>query len=238
MENNNHIQEELRSEIPLIADIAKNNLFSVPDFYFDNLSEEIFKKIAVGVEPVYAFSNNMPYSVPEGYFDNVSKNILDNISFDRSVEMPVFEEMETISPLLNTISKKAVFTTPDGYFSSTNFTVPVVEKPAVVSMAGRPRGFMRYAVAAVIATILGIGIFLITGKETNTSVAASEVSKQVKTLSEEEIVAFLKKSAPNENISFASPNGGKEKEIKKLVSQMSDEEIESFLQETGEIDEI
>jgi len=240
MENNNYIQDELRGETPLLAEITKNYAFSVPALYFENLSTQIFEKITLGFEPRYAFSNNMPYSVPDEYFDNFSENVLKRVSKEKAVEMPVFEEMETISPLLNTISKKPVQTTPEGYFSSATFTVPMVEKPVakVVSLGSRSRNFVRYAVAAVIATILGIGIFLITGKDTNNSVAGNEASSQVKSLSDEEIVAFLKRSAPNENLSFASPNSGKEKEIKNSVSQMSDEEIESFLQETGEIDEI
>ena len=182
----------------------------------------------------------MPHSVPSGYFENLSGNILNKIVAEKEVEMPVFEEMEAISPLLNTISKKSVYSVPDGYFNTNTFGVHAVDKPVakVVSMRSRQSYFMRYAVAAVIATILGISIFLITGKESNTQMAATEASSQVKSLSDEEIVEFLKRNAPNENLSFASPNNGKEKEIKISVSKMSDEEIKNFLQETGEIDEI
>ncbi|HEX8461775.1 MAG TPA: hypothetical protein VF623_10105 [Segetibacter sp.] len=238
MKNNNYIQEELKREAPFLAEIDDNQLYSVPAGYFDNFPNEILTKIKAGQEPAYPFSNSMPFSVPGGYFENLSKNILQKVSEKNIADNAVFEEMETISPLLNTINKKNVFSLPEDYFN--NLLVKAAEaKPAKVISITRGRNkFVGYAVAAVIATILAIGIFLITGKGSNSSMAKTENNSQVKTLSDEEIVNFLKTNAPNEDISATSASVGKETEIKKSVSQMSDEEIKAFLQETGDGDEI
>ena len=289
MKQNNYIQEELRSEAPVLAEIENKPLFSVPSDYFENLSLEVIQKIKEGREPRYSFSNSMPFSVPEGYFENFSKTVLEMLT-DKAENDSVFEEIETISPLLNTINKKAVFSVsegyfdtfsrtvlekvltdkaendsvfeeleiispllntinkktafsvPEGYFNDVTFTAPVIAKPAakVVSLGTNRRKFISYAVAAVIATILAIGIFLITGKDSTDSMASTKLhdQNQVKTLTDEEIETFLKTNAPNEVLSSVLPNVGKESEIKKSISQMSDEEIKDFLQETGEADEI
>jgi hypothetical protein len=239
MKTYNYIQEELRTEAPSIANIDNSQVYSVPTDFFANLLVEIINKIREGQEPQYSFSNSMPFFVPDGYFENLSRNVLNKVRSEKVKEDPVFDEMQGISPLLNTISKKPVFEVPKEYFKQISFTAPVEKKEAakVASIVTRRSKVVSYAIAAVIATILAIGVFLIIGKDYNSSITKTNKSTPVNNLTNEEIVNFLKTTAPAEDISSAKSKGPTN-DIIKSVSQMSDQEIKEFLQETGEADEI
>lgn len=236
--NNNKILEELKEITPLLSRLENKNPYAVSFSYFDNLADKILEKIITGAEPSYFFTRKNPYSAPVGYFRNLSASIMLKVEEEAS-KSEIFEEMEEISPLLNTISKRNVYTAPDGYFVKAEWTkssVPV-KKSKVVSISTGKR-FFNYAAAAIIG-LLVTGLFLFTGKENRNATANVKAASEVKKLSEQEIVDFLKTTAPTENI-IVTNNGSnkKDSDIKSIVSQMSDKEIQQFLEENGAKDEM
>jgi len=255
-ERDNGVIGEMETISPFLNTVNKETVHKVPEGYFETFSETVLEKVLTNkaendsvfeemeaISPLLNTINKKTlYSIPDAYFETFLKTVSEKTLTNKAENDSVFEEMETISPLLNTINKQPVFSVPDGYFNDVTFTAPVTARPAakVVSLGTNRRKFISYAIAAVIATIMAVGIFLITGKESTNSIASSEVhnQNQVKNLTDEEIEVFLKTNAPNEVLSSVLPNAGKENEIKKSISKMSDEEIKDFLQETGEADEI
>lgn len=240
MENYNKILDELKETAPILTQFENKSPYSVSFSYFSNLTGQIMEKIRSGAEPRYYFTAENPYFTPADYFETLPAIIVRKINKEES-ESGVFEEMEKISPLLNTISKKPVYTLPAGYFAEAgwNESKTAVNKGKVVSFR-RNKRVINYAVAAIIAGLLALGIFLLTGKQdTDSQAYNTKAATEVKKLSEEEIIDFLKTTSPAENIVSATNNSNtSDNDIKRSVSKMSDKEIREFLQESGEQDEM
>ena len=240
MEKMNQIQEELRQIGPSIANIEKLNVYSVSRVYFENLAGDILEKISSGVEPVYFLPNVMPYQVPDGYFENLAEEILGKVEAKKDDKNEVFEEMEKIFPLLNTINKKPVFTVPPSYFEGlrTPRSEVLRREARVVKIPGQK--FIRYLVAAAITSILAVAGFFFTNKDAGTSpVVDNSTHVEIKNLSEHEIVEFLKKNAsPFDASSTWGRAYDRENDIEGAVKEMSDKEIQQFLQDNAVSDEI
>lgn len=141
MKTRDDIYNELKAISPFLAELDKQNTFSVPEGYFDTLTEEI--EIAVFVDK---FGNELNVSkpIPEGYFENLADNILTKIRGEK-------DETSAISPLVYKIGKENVFSVPNGYFEQLEPTVmaSLPKKAKVVSL--KPKNSVwKYAAAAVI----------------------------------------------------------------------------------------
>ncbi len=240
MESRNYIEEELQALAPAIVQIDKSNVYSVSPNYFNDLTANILEKVQAGFEPVYYFIKINPYKVPEGYFDELAKSILQKVKKEKE-RTDVFTEMESISPLLNTISKKPVYSVPEDFFDQ-KVSPPNNEtfKPTLKVASTRVfTTFIKYAAAAVITALLAVSMYLLINKNSNITEQKINPTAEVKKLSESEIADFLRTNFSAEDVSSASNNASLiETDIKKSVREMSDKEIQQFLQEEGETDEI
>jgi len=239
MKNEKHIPEELKEISPLLIEIDKAEVYSVPSFYFTNLSEEIVDRITEIKERAYFFGSFTPYYIPENYFNNLPEIILQKVREPQKKSEDVFEEMENLAPLLNTISKNPLLSVPVNYFDNIRLpsAAPYQQKAKVIEIKRRST-FSRIAAAAVIIPFLAVGVYIITGREGIRS-NTSRVKSVVKNLSKAEIVNYLKKSTSTENTSSASQKtSANDNELKSSLRQISDKEIQQFLKETGESDEI
>ncbi len=91
-QNINQEQEALRKIAPTLFSMEKRNNFSIPEGYFEQLFDQIDKKV------------NQSQSVPEDYFSNFADRLMDRI------------EEEDLAPTLFGIEKKNNFKIPEGYF--------------------------------------------------------------------------------------------------------------------------
>lgn len=242
MENKTYILQELIDSCPSIAQLDKTNVYSVYHSYFNDLSSIIISKIKSEQEPVYYFSAVTPYKVRDNYFTNLPEEILGKALGQHEYKNEVAEELETIAPLLNKISKKPIFNVPAGYFEKEPVPYQKTTKVAakVVSLNVTGKKLFRYLGAAVITALLAVGAYLIAGKESlNSQAKSNSEMAEIKKLSEQEILDFLKTNSFAGNATSAAYNTtAKENDIKSSLRQMSDKEIQQFLQENGEIDEI
>lgn len=239
MENQHTIMNELREISPLIAEIKKENVYSVPPDYFNNLAENILKKINSASLSAFHFSSITPYKVKEGYFENFSLSVLQKIHNQHQTVHEVSDELNDIAPLLNTISKTSMFSVPEGYFENLQVLPNQPAKPQakISSLAGK---FMRYAVAAVIAALMAFGIYLITGKDLKKNGAqAVNIKSAIKDLKDDEIIEFLRKhSSLRSATTVSSEINTSAPKINESLKQMTDEEIQQYLQENSEYAEI
>lgn len=201
----------------LVADIGHKNVFRVPEGYFENLPGILMAGIkrdhlseveleTHGISSLVAeIGRKNVYSVPAGYFEVLSQNLLAQRANGLSDE--VTEETRNISELVAGISKKNVFTVPGGYFNGLAEQISAkLHVPAkVISMKSHFSAF-RYAAAAVITGLVGLSIFFMLNKNSDTTTSGqtaallSEANQIIKTnsfdkefssVSDAAIVSFL-----------------------------------------------
>src|SRR5215210_6601451 len=238
MEKNDYILQELMEISDYMTNISKTNVYSVSPTYFDDLSEEITRKIMLNKERAYNFPPaSTPYVIPEDYFTNLPGLIFQHVVNHQQLN-GVIEEMEAIAPLLNTIDKKQLYSIPPDFFDKMQIPLPEMRKRKTkVASVNRWKIFLRISAAAVVTSLLAIGVYTITGREFNTT-RNRNARNEVKNLSNEEIVNFLKNNS-SENITSVYKETSKHvNAIKSSLKEISDTEIQRFLKETGESDEI
>ncbi|MBS1917725.1 MAG: hypothetical protein JST87_15750 [Bacteroidetes bacterium] len=125
MANRTEIWNELREISPVVAGINHAGVFTVPENYFNTLSDKIISRIHAGFSSeknelqgdtvTSQFSKNMPYSVPARYFESFAENVLLRIQAEKAGSAD--EELEILSPFLNRLDKKNLYSVPEGFFS-------------------------------------------------------------------------------------------------------------------------
>ena len=117
MKFNETIFIELQQISPLLASLPKENIFELPDGYFEELQQLLLGRIKI------PDNNRLNMDVPAGYFDTLSANIISKINADAQ---------ETKS-LERTITSTNIFSVPDGYFNA--FAQEVINKISVQKSA-------------------------------------------------------------------------------------------------------
>lgn len=109
MERNNEILNELENISPLVAAIGKANVFSVPEGYFESISNTVM--LSINEEHLAGFIPELPeeMNVPAGYFDALPNRILAKIKQQETGELPA---------IFSTIKKDQPFKIPDNYFET------------------------------------------------------------------------------------------------------------------------
>ena len=87
MEKKNEILNELQSISPLIAAIGKVNVFTVPEGYFNSISDTVMLSLNENFSAVPTLVNKE--DVPDGYFENLSRDfayICQTLKLDTSLK--------------------------------------------------------------------------------------------------------------------------------------------------------
>jgi hypothetical protein len=117
MENSQEILNELMAISPLLADLQKINIFSVPEGYFSELPFRITNyAILNNTSPVENINKRNLQDVPAGYFDTLSDSILAKVK--AAYPEVTSSELHNLSPLLLSLRGENVFPIPKGYFDS------------------------------------------------------------------------------------------------------------------------
>ncbi|MEO5944811.1 MAG: hypothetical protein ABIP30_03940 [Ferruginibacter sp.] len=225
MSNRNEIQDELLSISPAVAEIPFANVFSVPDGYFNILTNNLLAELPIDQN----FLDNIPkqpFSIPENYFDDLSDSILNKIKAG-SIETSA-EEILNLSPTIAGIGKRNVFAVPINYFDKNvekivGVTLP---QPAKVITMQKRSSFSRYAVAAGISGLIGLSVIsffnnkgttdknFFASAETKTAMAdAKQIIKnnsfdqELNTISDKDIEQYLEKRGLNVNAALVASSG-------------------------------
>ena len=87
MQKNNDIQNELLSISKTIAAIPNNNVYTLPDGYFEDFSSTLLSSIKS--LPDYSLhttiNNTEAYSIPVNYFDNLADEVLFKIKNEKKI---------------------------------------------------------------------------------------------------------------------------------------------------------
>lgn len=211
MKTSSEILNELRQISPLLAEIEKTNVFSVPDGYFNTLTALVVDHI--NFPSILTKSGNTTFEVPSGYFDTLSENILVKI---RSVNNSASEEIKELSPVLYSVQKENVFSAPPDYFDELPEKLAIKIHPqqaTIIRMRKRSTAW-QYARAAVMTGIIALSALLVYNNQSPYASAASEqpagqyineqqINEGISRLSDEEIIKYLEtngNSSDNETL--------------------------------------
>ena len=107
-----NILNELKELSAAVANIARVNVFKVPDGYFETLSSQVMLQLhAEDVENMKAINEA---SVPQGYFENLAGNIMARIKKESLSDAAA--ETKNISELVGGIGNKNIYSVPQQYF--------------------------------------------------------------------------------------------------------------------------
>ena len=267
MAQNNNILQELRDLQSSLANIAVQNAYTVPAGYFEGLADLVLNRIKAleagnAVEELgflspmlTGSSRQMPYTVPAGYFDELEKRLMtvvDESNQRLSSGLPAQtaeEELESISPLLSSLSKKMPFIVPEGYFETlssgkkeqqekTADHLTVVTETKIVSILNRQ--WFRYAAAAVITGMIALAGFFNNGntKESGGK-ALARFTREVNTLNttqQDKLIEIIDgglNGRETAQVSITKPN-----DVKELLKDVSDQELKDFQEQTEDIEEV
>jgi hypothetical protein len=240
MKKPDYILEELNIISPIIGKMKKIQPYSVPSAYFKTFSIEILDRIKANKEHAFSLKSYTPFSIPNNYFKNFPDLMLEKAMDVEKRNVDVFDELNQIAPILNTISKKPVFYTPANFFDKVQLPpASSGAEEARVKLINKRIQFARFAAAAVIIPSVIIGLFTLTGKDFRISRSNINNAKNaLKHLSKEEIVSFLRDNTSYESTTSTMRNKPKHNTIKSSLKRIPDKEIQQFLKESGESDEI
>jgi hypothetical protein len=210
MQESENILNELTAISPLVASIPRVNVYRVDQNYFDGIRAELQARIIAS--SFIAPQNN--FDVPAGYFENLPTNILAKIKAEEN--NIVFTEMEELSATIAAIGNKNVYTVPQGYFEQS--AMPTIASAKVVKMGSR--SIFKYAAAAVITGLLGVGIFTFLNKDAG-EIKATEVNpvvmakaneiiqkksfeKELENVSDEDLVQYLLQNGQDVNAALVA----------------------------------
>ena len=201
MENSNNILQEIQEISPLIAAIEKRNVFTVPDGYFDWVSENVFTAIKYDDSAVL---NNQSGHIPQGYFDGLAESIMTRI---KTVENEsAGDELRILSPMLYSVQNENVFTVPDGYFDTFHDVILDKVKPRtakLVSFKRKTSVVIKYSVAAAFTGVMALGVFRFTETRGKADplpdyvvdgLKIKDVDQELSKLSDDAIIQYLEAS--------------------------------------------
>ena len=215
-------REWLNNSEPLKR-VNPNNPFTVPDSYFNELSERIVSGIRLND---LKQNSQQEFTVPENYFNELSGNIVSRINIEQALNQPTGfttpdNYFEDLTAQIQTRVKvdealdgsEGYMTVPDGYFERLNKNIlnktvnqDIVKRKTVVRrMFNSP--IFRYATAACFLAIIGGGVFFgSTGSSEKKQ--TSFLHDQLSDLSDQDLQNYLRLYADgNEAMHIIKANG-------------------------------
>ena len=138
-----------------LLSIAKHQTtYSVPEGYFDQLSNQLLLQVS---KPV-ADAGTMP-SVPEGFFDGFANSVLAKIKAAEQAETQAAvndaDAEDALPAIFSKISKEMPYEVPTGYFDNTiNIPSDTKETGKIIPLKPKKNNWFKYAAAVVAAGLM------------------------------------------------------------------------------------
>ena len=235
---------EIKNISASVAAIPFVNVFTVEETYFSKLPEILTSQINVGKE----INSAKNLTVPEGYFESLAGNILNKIY---ALESDVSVEVNEISPMIAGIKNKETFTVPARYFDELTFLSKQKQTAKIISI-DKPRSFFKYAAAAIITSLLGLGIinFFNNDNAANNITTAAQVTtgtnlpntviingsfdEALKSVPDIEIEEYLQQSGQDVNAALVASSTDDVDKLPEATDYLLDENVlENYLKENN-----
>lgn len=253
MTQRDNILQELKELDSRLADVALQNIYTVPAGYFDNLAEQVVARIkamkannaadelnALSPQLLGKLSREMPYSIPKDYFETLPDNVLKTI---HTAGLSAKDELAAISPLLSSLKKENPYKIPKGYFESlppTTQKEKIRSSAKVVSLFSRT--WFRYAAAAVVTGIIILGsLSLFTYEKEPGGKALAKFTRDVIKMDEQQkddMIDFFDAGLDGKETAQVNTDNKNTQEVKELLEGVSEEELKDFQEQTEAIEEV
>jgi hypothetical protein len=225
------ILNEIKEIAPTLMEVSIDMPYTVPKGYFEQLSESVLEKAKFGLE-----SHSIPkgYKVPEQYFSGLASKILQRVKDTETGDVSVFNENESIAPILNTISNKMPFSIPEQYFEHLSVQIPS-EKAKVIPLK-MMRNWMTYAAAAVFLGIMVTGSFLFSDKKQSQDFEKyqnMDVSAALDQVSDAELNSYIDENHASSVDDLTENERTNLDNLDDKIQSMSTENLSQFLNENG-----
>ena len=211
----NHLIKVVKQSDNILEGLNQN-IYTVPVGYFENLANEVLKKIktietADAAEEIAmlspllsSLSRQMPYSVPDDY-----------------------------SALLESLKHKNPYTVPEGYFEN------LIPQPKVIEMPRR--SWFRYAAAAAVIGMIALAGLLFFGNKTEGNrEPLAKFTRDVKKMNDtqkEDMIDFIDAGMTGkESVKVNTDN--KSKEVEQLLQDIPEDELKDFQQQSEDVQEV
>jgi hypothetical protein len=224
MENKYNNIEELRDIAPAVANLGNQNLYSVPNNYFDSLADSIINLIRL--TEIHSIN---PYSIPDGYFDILADSIMHKVQLNSSNEID--QELLELAPLLNTVNKANAFSIPDGYFERLSISGIKTTPAKVISVGRSIQKWVTYAAAASVLFIVAATTYLYVTVHGHLSEKNLTIEQRLGQLNDQEIISYLKENEEIISGDVIPASVEQDTELQRMLQNASDEDIQKYLNE-------
>lgn len=252
MTQRDNILQELKELDSRLANVASQNVYTVPKGYFDSLTDQVMFRIRAleannpadelnALSPQLGkLSKEMPYSLPKDYFETLTDNVLKTI---QTGGLSSKDELAAISPLLSSLKKETPYSVPEGYFESLSPTRREEEvQPSLKVVSLFSRTWFRYAAAAVVAGIIILAsISLFTSEKEPGGKALAKFTRDVKKMDEQQkddMIDFFDAGLDGKETAQVNTDAKNSQEVKELLEGVSEEELKDFQEQTEAIEEV
>jgi len=261
MNNRTPIINELQTLAPGLAHLPVAMPYTVPHGYFETLAPILLTTLTTGDLPLLFLPKDkkMPYVVPQGYFENLAQAIVTKVHMAQAVpegyfdalpaillnkirHQEVTQELETIAPVLNTISKQPVQTVPEGYFEQLQPPADQFDSHQIpIASIKKRMSWLKYAAAASIVLLLSFGAYRYFDQAPSGGIVAvppeqvEKLDNQLAQLDNETIENYLQE---NESVTELNANWSKnaqEDDIDLLLQDFTDQELQQQLKENTDL---
>lgn len=249
MTQRDNILQELKELQSRLADSTPENIYTLPEGYFDGLADQVMRRIKAlettnavdeltSLSPVLSqLSKKMPYTIPAGYFEEMETSLISSVS---TSSQSAKEELENLSSLLSGMKKEVPYSVPQGYFDTLvdNRSIETARPETKVFSLGS-RKWIRFAAAAVVTGIIVTTgyFFLSRDKVSVDSDSYKWVKVNTKKVSTEKIDEFIQLTQEEKSGQGTIAAVEKNLDIKELVKDIPEKEIQNLLNDTELLDD-
>lgn len=248
MKQKDYILQELNELKSPLATLAFQNIYAVPDGYFEGLINQVLSRIKA-LEAIDAaeelkylsplLSNTpkqIPYNIPQGYFEGLEEKLMQSVRESNDYQT-VTDELDTLSPLLSSLKKQIPYIVPQGYFET---LIPQennkTDKPKSTIVSITSRKWFRFAAAAVITGAIAMAGFMFNKKDSVDPGKNSYgwVKKNTKKVSTEKLEEFVELTETDRLVALTD---NKVQNVKDLIKDVPENEIQSLINDTQLLDD-
>ena len=249
MKQKDYILQELNELKSSLADLAFQNIYTVPNGYFEGLIGQVLNRIKAietidAVEELRYMSpllsnipKQIPYNIPQGYFEVLEEKLMQTVRESNDYQT-VSEELDSLSPLLSGLKKQIPYSVPQGYFESLTQQVNTkTDNPESRIISITSRKWFRLAAAAVITGVIAMAGFIFIKKDSVDPGKNSYgwVKKNTKKVSTEKLEEFVELTEADRVVASSD---NKVQNVKDLIKDVPENEIQSLINDTQLLDDL
>jgi hypothetical protein len=239
---NKDIIQELNDLGSNLSKIDPRNPYSVPEQYFDGFAVHVMNLVKAGESLAWlsALPKLNPYHVPDGYFNGLDQRIMNSVR-NHPDHQTSKEELESISPLLSSLSKRPVYAVPQGYFENFKIANEQTRVSKLVSLANRK--WFRYAAAAIIiGVVASTGFFVYRNNHKDAaSKTLAKFEKEVKRIDDvkktDSLIDFMDAGLNQKELANNRP-AVKTDDVQQLLQDVSTDELKDFNEQSRDIEDV